>query len=66
MKLIISLHKFKLVDSGAGGVFTYSQVGGVWSLLQAITPGYPNSYFGFSLAYSGDGMLAVGAVGYSK
>jgi len=34
--------------------------------LQAITPGYAGSNFGGSLAYSGDGMLAVGAVGYSK
>ena len=56
-----------LVDNYVGGVFTYSQVGGVWSLLQAITPVLPSgSYFGTSLAYSGDGMLYVGAPCYSK
>ena len=50
-----------------GGVFTYSQVEGVWSLLQAINPDLPlDSCFGYSLAYSGDGMLAVGAFTYSK
>ena len=46
------------------GVFTYSRVQGSWSLQDTINPGY--SGFGSSLAFSEDGILAVGAPGYSK
>ena len=56
-----------MIGSYAGAVFMYTQTAGVWSQQQAITPGLPSdSYFGSSVAFSGAGILAVGAYGYSK
>ena len=50
-----------------GAVLMYSRVQGSWSLQDTITSAL-NAYSGFgsSLAFSEDGILAVGAPYYSK
>ena len=56
-----------MIGSFAGAVFMYTQTAGVWSQQQAITPVLPSSSdFGSSVAFSGAGILAIGAYGYSK
>lgn len=56
-----------MVDSQTGAVLVYSQIAGVWLLQDIIIPDLPTySYFGRGLAFSKDGVLAVGASGYSK
>ena len=70
--LILIDNAFIQIDVGVASkpgeaVLLYSQVKGFWSLQQAITPNLPrSSFFGISLAYSGDGILSVGASGYNK
>ena len=54
-----------MIDGGA--VLMYSRVQGTWSLQDTINPGlFVQSGFGSSLAFSKDGILAVGAPDYSK
>ena len=56
-----------MIGSSAGAVFMYTQTAGVWSQQQIIFSGLLSySMFGSSVAFSGAGILAVGASGYSK
>ena len=57
-----------MVDDNVGAVLIYSRVQGIWSLQDTINPSYSYRYrqFGFSLAFSKDGILYVGANGYGK
>ena len=54
-----------MVDDCDGAIYTYSRVQGMWSLLD-FSVGYRWSYFGYSLAFSEDSILAVGAPYFSK
>ena len=50
-----------------GGVLVYSRVQGSWSLQDTINAGlFEGNGFGHGLAFSEDGILAVGASRYSK
>ena len=55
-----------MLDNYAGRVLIYSRVQGIWSLQDTVNSIHSNIELGWSLAFSKDGILYVGAYGYGK